>query len=327
MKKINLILLISCLFLSIIFTGIANAQQGNLVVWVAASQEEGQNLVQAFSKHYPNINVDMIRAGSGELLTRLMAEQPNPNGDIIIGIAKEAFEGNIDLFAPYKTKNDAQIPANLKDRRETPKYYGFSMPLQAIMVNTDLLAPEDYPKTWKDLALPKYKGQIVLANPALSGSAYSQFYQMYKLYGLDFIKEVIVNTTFVTSSSMVPQSVARGEYAIGATGEYNIAQHIDAGDPVIAVYPEDGTGARFDASGIIANGPNPENAKLFMDFLTSKEAYEIVFNTSSRRTVHPEVPAPGALPLLNEIKLVDYDDVEAAKIREELTMKISDLIQ
>lgn len=327
MKKINLILLISCLFLSIIFTGIASAQQGNLVVWVAASQEEGQNLVQAFSKHYPNINVDMIRAGSGELLTRLMAEQPNPNGDIIIGIAKEAFEGNIDLFAPYKTKNDAQIPANLKDRREPPKYYGFSMPLQAIMVNTNLLAPEDYPKTWKDLALTKYKGQIVLANPALSGSAYSQFYQMYKLYGLDFIKEVIVNTTFVTSSSMVPQSIARGEYAIGATGEYNIAQHIDAGDPVIAVYPEDGTGARFDASGIIANGPNPENAKLFMDFLTSKEAYEIVFNTSSRRTVHPEVSAPGALPLLNEIKLVDYDDVEAAKIREELTIKISDLIQ
>jgi len=111
------------------------------------------------------------------------------------------------------------------------------------------------------------------------------------------------------------------------TGEYNIAQHIDAGSPVIAIYPEDGTGARFDASGIIANGPNPDNAKLFMDFLTSKEAYEVVFHTSSRRTVHPEVPAPGALPPLPEIKLIEYDDVEAARIREELTMKISDLIQ
>jgi len=54
---------------------------------------------------------------------------------------------------------------------------------------------------------------------------------------------------------MVPASVARGEYAIGVTGEPNVAQHIEQGDPVIAVYPEEGTGARFDASGIIKAGP------------------------------------------------------------------------
>lgn len=325
MKKMRYMLL--AIVFCLLFSGIATAQEGNLVVWVAASQEEGQNLVQAFSKHYPNVNVDMIRAGSGELLTRLMAEQPKPNGDVIVGIAKEAFEGNIDLFTAYKTKNDSEIPANLKDDAEIPKYYGFSMPLQALMVNTSVLAPEDYPKTWKDLALPKYKGKIILANPALSGSAYSQIYQIHTLYGMDFIKELVPNVTFVTSSSMVPESVARGEYAIGATGEYNIATHIDEGSPVIAIYPEDGTGARFDATGILANGPNLENARLFMDFMTSKEAYEIVFNTSSRRTVHPEVPAPGSLPSLPEIKLVDYDDVEAARIREELSMQVSDLIE
>ncbi len=325
MKKMRFMLL--AIAFCLLFSGIATAQEGNLVVWVAASQEEGQNLVQAFSKHYPNINVDMIRAGSGELLTRLMAEQPKPNGDVIVGIAKEAFEGNIDLFTAYKTKNDSEIPANLKDDAEIPKYYGFSMPLQALMVNTSILAPEDYPKTWKDLALPKYKGKIILANPALSGSAYSQIYQIHTLYGMDFIKELVPNVTFVTSSSMVPESVARGEYAIGATGEYNIATHIDEGSPVIAIYPDDGTGARFDATGILANGPNLENARLFMDFMTSKEAYEIVFNTSSRRTVHPEVPAPGSLPPLPEIKLVDYDDVEAARIREELSMQVSDLIE
>jgi len=325
MKKIRFVLITAIICL--LFSGVVAAQQGNLVVWVAASQEEGQNLVQAFSKHYPDINVDMIRAGSGELLTRLMAEQPNPNGDVLVGIAKEAFEGNIDLFTPYKTNNDSEIPDGLKDDAEVPKYYGFSMPLQALMVNTNVLDPEDYPKTWKDLALPKYKGQIVLANPALSGSAYSQVYQIYTLYGFDFIKELVPNVTFVTSSSMVPESVARGEYGIGATGEYNIAKHIDDGSPVIAIYPKDGTGARFDGTGIIANGPNLENAKLFMDFMTSKEAYEIVFKTSSRRTVHPDVSAPGSLPPLSEIKLVDYDDSEAARIREELTMKVSDLIE
>jgi len=153
MKKLNLFLL--TIFMVLMFTSTVIAQEGNLTIWVAASPSEGQNLIKAFNEHYPNINVDMIRAGSGELLTRLMAEQPNPGGDIILGIAKEAFEGNYDYFLPYKTKNDSDIPKDLKDDAEIPKYYGYSMPLQAFMINTTVLAPEDYPKSWKDLALPK----------------------------------------------------------------------------------------------------------------------------------------------------------------------------
>lgn len=325
MKKLNLVLL--TIFMVLMFTGTVIAQEGNLTIWVAASPSEGQNLIKAFNEHYPNINVDMIRAGSGELLTRLMAEQPNPGGDIILGIAKEAFEGNYDYFLPYKTKNDSDIPQDLKDDAKIPKYYGYSMPLQAFMINTTVLTPEDYPKSWKDLALPKYKGKIIMANPALSGSAYSQVFQMHELYGFDFIKEVVPNVIFVTSSKMVPQSVARGEYAIGITGEANIVEHIEAGVPVIAIYPEEGTGARFDATGIIKDGPNLENAKLFMDFVTTIEAYQIILNTKNRRTVHPEVPAPGALPPLNKIPLVKYDAVKAAQMREELSLKVSDLIQ
>ena len=325
MKKILFFLTMICLLFTLGNAGYA--QQGNLIVWVAASPEEGQQLIDAFKQHYPDINVDMIRAGSGELLTRLNAEQPNPGGDIILGIAKEAFEGNYDLFMAYKSKNHGDIPDGLKDDAETPKYYGYSMPLQAFMINTDLLAPEDYPRSWKALADPKYKGEIVMANPALSGSAYSQVFQMHELYGFDFLKELVPNVIFVTSSSLVPEGVARGEYAIGITGEYNIAEHIDQGSPVTAVYPEEGTGARFDATGIINHCPNLENAQLFMDFITTREAYEIILAARSRRTVHPEVPAPGALPPLSEVPLMDYDDLKAAEMREELSMKVSDLIQ
>jgi len=71
MRRISLVLL--TIFMVLMLVGSAIAQEGNLTVWVAASPAEGQNLIQAFSEHYPNINVDMIRAGSGELLTRIMA--------------------------------------------------------------------------------------------------------------------------------------------------------------------------------------------------------------------------------------------------------------
>lgn len=305
---------------------LADGGTGNLVIWSATSAELTQALADAFTQHYPGIHVDIITAGSGELITRLRAEQPNPSGDILLGIAQEAFEGNYDLFTAYKVQDD-QIPALLKDTKPEPKYYGMSMPIQAFIINTELLKPWEYPRCWKDLALDTYKGKIVMANPSMSGSAYSQVFQMYELYGFDFLKVVVPNVTFVTSSKMVPEAVARGEYAIGVTGDYNVARKIAEGAPVIVVYPCEGTGARFDASGIIKNGPNLDNAKLFMDWVVTKEALEIVFKTRSRRTVNPEVPTPAGLPPLNKVPLIPYDSVKAAQIRADLTMRVVDLIK
>lgn len=323
MKRITVLLLA----LMLLTTLGASAQEGRLVVWSATSAELTEALIQAFNKQYPNIRVDMITAGSGQLITRLNAEQPRPSGDVLIGIAKETFDGNYHLFEPYATANHSSVPSNLRDQAETPRYYGFSMPLQAIIVNTMVLAEEDYPTSWRDLVDPKYKGRLVLANPALSGSAYSQIYQIYELHGWDVLKQLAPNAVFTASSSFVPEAVARGEYAVGVTGESNIADLIAKGAPVKAIYPSEGTGARFDASGIIKGGPNPENARLFMDFMTSKEAYEVIFRTDNRRTVHPDVPAPGSLPPLSEIPLVDYDAEKAAAMREQLTMDFVDLIQ
>ena len=150
---------------------------------------------------------------------------------------------------------------------------------------------------------------------------------IWKLYGDTVLKALADNAVFVASSTAVPESVARGEYGIGVTGEGNIAEYITKGSPVTYVYPKDGTGARFDASGIINNGPNPRAAELFMDFLTSKEAYSIILKVRSRRVVIPELPGPGPLPALSEIKLFDYDAEEAAKLRDELTSRFSDWIK
>ncbi len=309
---------------SLVALGGVAAPSGKLVIWSATSATLTRALVDAFSAKYPNIEVEVITAGSGELLARLRAEWPNPSGDILLGIAQEAFEGYYDYFLGYKVAEDDKIP--FKDSRTPPKYYGMSMPIQAFIVNTELLKPWEYPRCWKDLALPVYKGKIIMANPATSGSAYSQIFQMYELYGFEFLKLLAPNVTFVASSKIVPEAVARGEYAIGVTGDYNVARKMAEGAPVIVIYPCEGTGARFDATGIIKNGPNPDNAKLFMDWVTTKEAYEIVVKVRFRRTVRPDVVAPEGLPPLNDIPLIPYDAVKAAEIRDELTTKFVDLI-
>src|SRR5690606_28838567 len=83
----------------------------------------------------------------------------------------------------------------------------------------------------------------------------------------------------------------RGEIEIGITGEANIAMLLAEGWPVAAIYPSEGTGLRFDAMGIIAGGPNPESARVFMDWATSLANHEIAAR-HFRRSVRADAPAP-----------------------------------
>ena len=332
MRKIVTLVLVAVMVVGAVYAqGAAEPQATNVVekeltIWSGAAEDEAQALAKKFNELHPGITVSIIRAGSGELVNRLMAEQPKPEGDILLMIAKENMEMAYEYLAAYKSANHAKIDVAVRDDAEVPRYYGSSMPLQAIMINTNLLKKEEYPKSWSDLIDPKFKGEIILANPALSGSAYAQVYMIYKLYGDDFLAKLAKNAVFTASSTAGPESVARGEYAITVTGESNIGKYIGEKAPVTYVYPSEGTGARFDATAMIANGPHPYAAKLFMDFITSKDAYEIIRNTRNRRVVTPELPGPENLPALGDIKLFPYDDMEAKEIKEALVTKFSNMM-
>ena len=301
----------------------ALAQSGRVVVYNAGGPELFKPFSEAFAHHYPQVKVDVINAGVGELFTRIRAEQANPRGDVLLGASGEAFVGNADLFLSYKSKEAAAFDPKVVGPNDT--FWGFSMPLQALIVNTKLMPLDQAPKSWKDLGEPRYKGKIIMSNPSLSGSAYGQIAQILQLHGWELMQKVIANATFVAQSAVVYQNVAKGEYAIGLTGDSNIVTMAQQGYPVAAVYPSEGTALRFDASGIIKGGPNPENAKLFLDFVNSKEAHLIVVKTA-RRSVRTDAPAPeGQIPTA-QIKTFAYDDAAAARDRKANLEKFDDLL-
>ncbi len=297
---------------------------GNLVLYNAGSPEMGDDLVKAFKAKYPDVKVDVIRAGSGELITRIQAEAKKPQGDVVMAIAKENLEVIGDLLQAYKVKEDAAFPAGVKDPNGL--YYGFSYNIQAFIVNTELVKAEDMPKSWKDLADKKWSGKIILANPALSGSSYAQMFQMVGLYGWDHINAVRKVATYVPTSTLAYTLVSRGEFAIGVTGEGNVFTEKSKGMPVVAVYPSEGTGLRFDASAIIKGGPNLANAKLFMDFLTTKDAMGIISQAPHfRRMTRPDVAPPPGLPPSTEIKFFAYDAAAAEANRNEYLKKFGEI--
>lgn len=301
----------------------ANAASGDLTIYNATNPKLVDKIVDAFKSKNADIDVSVINAGVGELLTRIKAEKGNPRGDVFFGASVEAYMSALDLFASYETKEHSSYNSDVIG--PDSKFYGFSMPLQAFIVNTKLMPAGTEPTSWEDLGDPRFKGKIVMANPSLSGSAYAQLAQMLQIHGWDLVTKVIDNTTFVTSSKLVYQNVGKGEIEVGITGDYNVISMSDEGFPVTAVYPSEGTGLRFDANALIAGGPNPEAAKVFLDFANTSAAHEIMVDLRNRRSVRTDVSAPrGQIPTA-DVPTFSYDSNRAASEREANLLKFDEL--
>ncbi len=296
------------------FTGVSSAQAQSVVVYNAVSPKVMTAFVDEFQKQNPGIKVDVISGGSGELLTRLQAEKAKPRADLLVGPDIDVFDADLSLYEGYKSKEDAAFPRTAVGPDN--KYYGFSTNFQVFIVNTKMMPLDKAPQTWMDLAKPEFKGKVVMANPAQSGSAYSQMQQILQLYGWDAMDKIIAIPTFVTSSKLAYQNVAKGEIPVGLTSEFNVVASKADGFPVDAVYPKDGTALINDASGIIKGGPNPDNAKKFLDFLNSKAAHQMIVDIDKRRSARTDVAPPAGLPDAKTLKTFAYDYKAAATMRK-----------
>jgi len=294
-----------------------------VVIYNAVSTKLIQAFAEEFQKQNPGVKAEIISGGSGELLTRIKAERANPRGDVLVGPDADVFDAEIDLFEAYDSKEKAGFDKAAVHPQG--KYYGFSTNFQAFIVNTKMMPLDKAPKSWADLAKPEFKGKILMANPAQSGSAYSQMHQILMLYGWDVMGKIIQNATFVPSSKLAFQNVAKGEIAVGLTSEFNILVSKLEGNPVDFVYPSDGTALINDANGIIKGGPNGENARKFIDYISSKQAHTILVDLDKRRSARLDVAPPPGLPDAKGIKTFAYDSAGAAKNRTEELEKFDKL--
>ena len=293
--------------------GPASAATDKVVIYNAVSTKLMQSFIDEFQKQNPGVKAEVISGGSGELLTRIKAERANQRGDVLVGPDADVFDAAIDLFESYNSTEKAAFDKAAV--HPDGKYYGFSTNFQAFIVNTKVMPLDKAPKSWTDLTKPEFKGKILMANPAQSGSAYSQMHQIVMLHGWDVMSKIIQNATFVPSSKLAFQNVAKGEIAVGLTSEFNILVSKLEGFPVEAVYPSDGTALIIDANGIIKGGPNPENARKFLDFISSAKAHAILVDVDKRRSARKDVAPPAGLADAKTIKTFAYDTVGAARDR------------
>lgn len=312
--------------------GDSGGESGVVVVYSPHDADPLNDGVNRFMKKYPNIKVQVVAAGTGELINRIKAEEAKPIADVLWGGGADSVVAFKEYFEPYVSVHDDQIPAAYKDPNHI--WVGESPLPMVLFYNKELLARDgmDAPKTWADLLNPEWKGKIAYCSPSKSGSAYTQLCTMLfghggKEEGWDFIKKFYANLDgkLLDSSSKCHKMVADGEFHVGLTLEKAAVKYADDQN-VAFVYPEDGTSAVPDGVALVKNGPNPDNAKLFIDFVTSAEAQTSQSQNWGRRPANATVDVPTGMAKLNEIKLVDYDFEWAAKNKEEIIERFQDIV-
>ena len=300
---------------------------GNLVVYSPHDADPLNAGVEMFRQAYPNINVEVIAAGTGELCQRVVAESANPQGDVLWGGGADTLAAYTDYFAPYVCANDDVIDEAYKDANDL--WIGESPLPMVFIYNKTLIDEADVPTTWEGLCDESLKGKIAYASPAKSGSAYTQlctmlFSQPTLDEGWALVEKFIANLDgkIQDSSGNCHKLVATGEYALGVTIEKSAVLYNDNPD-IGYVYPEKNS-AVPDGVALIKNCPNEENAKLFIDFVTSLECQTAQNADWARRPVRSDL-TPVGLCELSELDLGDYDFAYAATEKESIVEKWNDM--
>lgn len=291
----------------------STAADGGTVTVYSPNPAEALNTAVKEFQEKTGITVNVVAAGTGELLKRIKAESANPLGDVMYGGGADSLAAYSDYFDTYSSSEASSFVDGYTDTNN--KWTGISPLPMVIIYNKKLVTESDAPKSWSDLTDAKWKGKIAYANPTTSGSAYTQLCTMLTAYGKDdgkgwaFIKNLVgnLNGKVLSSSGDVPKKVNDGEYSIGITLEKEAVLYINANGSLGMIYPSDGTSTVPDAIGLIKGCKNKANAEKFIDFICSKELQTTMFNKFNIRPVRNDVPLTSDLKALEDIKTVDYD--------------------
>ncbi len=288
--------------LSVGLTGAAQAQSGNIVFYTSHAADTTGPVLELMKQRLPNLNVTLVRAGTGEVLQRLKAESGNPAADIMWGGSIQLFEGNADLFQPFvSTDKDSFLvsdPANI--------WHASNIISIVIGVNTKKVPLGETPTTTAQALDPKYTamGGIALPDPAKSSTGYSVISALAAAQGWPFIEKIAKTARVLPSSGGAANAARDGETAMVWVNEDITAKWERDGIAIKSVYPADGVPTVVDPQAIVKGSKNLENARIVMAFLNTKEVHETMRDKVNRRSARKDVTPPPGLPDLGNLKLI-----------------------
>lgn len=292
-------------------------KEGKVIWYTSLALPSSTMIANLFMNRYKGIEVEVHRTGSQRVLQRVMQEVSAgiKNVDIIhtsdgghfVLLRKKG------LLTKYVPKGLENFPSGFKDK--DGYYFGMRATLSVIAYNPKIVTEKEAPKTWKDLLDAKWRGKMVTAHPSYSGIIATHVQAIVNLYGWDYFKELSKNKLHLVQSANDPAGVvASGERPVGVNGaEYFYYKTLKQGNPIKIVYPKEGIPLVVSPVAIAKDAPHPNAAKLFMDFIFTKESLQAMADLEGLYTGHPDVTYPKDKPKLKELNLLS---VEAEQLEE-----------
>ncbi len=318
----------------------AEQSQGSertVTIYVSTDRVFSEPVLREFEKRTGvrvNTVYDTEETKSTGLANRLIAEKARPQADVFWSNepVRTLVLKRRGVLAPYRSPSADGIPAALVDHEGY--WTGFSARIRVIAYNTTLVRTDEAPRSVFELADPKWRGQVAMADPRF-GSTSFHMAALYTTAGDekmdDFFRRLKSNRVrVVDGNSVVRDQVARGEVKVGLTDTDDVNVAIEDGQPIAMVLPDaDGLGVPVmpNMVSLIANGPHPEEARQLIDYLLSADVErQLAQSQAVQIPLHAGVPGPKNIPAIGTFKPMTLDYANAAARVEDVTGRLAGIL-
>jgi iron(III) transport system substrate-binding protein len=282
--------------------------EGEFCWYTSLPEVAAQALLTQFGKAHPAIKTNLVRGSTFDIVKRLDAEVKagKVQCDALHVLDVAAF---VDLkrrgeLYRYVSAEDKAFPGEYKD----PGYWiAMRAVTLAIAYDTRRVTAQQAPRTWWDLLKPEWRGKIGLKDAATAGTAYTLYYFLRDLYGYSYWRKMAAQKPrLYRSASDMLAGLKAGEITLAAgvtdAGTYRAVTQDK--QPIAAVAPSEGLPMMLGPIAIAADAPHPNCAKLFVDFVLSKDGQTSLRALSNSYSVRADVPPPDGQTALAKLKLL-----------------------
>ncbi|MHC9237195.1 ABC transporter substrate-binding protein [Pseudooceanicola sp. 502str34] len=297
-----------------------------LTLYTSQAPEQAQETVDAFEAAHPDITVEWTRNGTSALMNVMRAEieAGQVQADVLL-VADVINLGELKAgghLMAYPEAPVADYDAATYDPDMT--FFGTKALTTGIAFNTNTAEPVE---SWMDLLKEENRGQIAVPSPLYSGAALNHLHALINADGIgwDFY-EGLADLDIVPEGGNGPatKAVASGMAKYAIIVDANALRAKADGSPVDYITPKDGVSFITEPAAIMSTTDEPEAAKLFIDFLLSREGQELVAKQGNL-PILPGVAGPEGYPAIEDLTLLGYDADEAVKTNEEVRAKFADI--
>ncbi len=298
-----------------------------LLVYTALEDDEIPGYLELFKKAHPDIDVKIVRDSTGIITAKILAEKDNPQADVIWGTAATSLmlADQAGIIEPYAPKGLDKVRPKMRDAATPPHWVGIKAWMTGFCVNTieTKAANIPTPKSFEDLIKPEYKDALIMPNPASSGTGFltvSAILQMMgEKKGWEYLDKLDKNVTRYTHSGSKPCKLAgSGETPIGISFGYRGFIQKQKGEPIVTVFPSEGSGWDVEANGLVKKAKIKDAAKVFLDWAISPDVMKAYAKVYPVTAYDVGAPIPDGYPKNPEAQLCPNDFQWAAKNRAKI---------